>query len=118
MSWKDKLTFALKHSEAADNSDPKRWFMSMLAACGVPSKFFCDEDTGALVIEDSCGKELLRKEFAKPFVCQAEQPTKDDVAAGVCLWRNINDMCLYTVKVNDDGTCEWYSSDQKIEPTE
>ncbi len=48
----------------------------------------------------------------KPIVTQLDEPTKEDVESGVCIWRNELDGCLYTVTVEDDGSCTWFSSDK------
>ena len=48
----------------------------------------------------------------KPIVTQLDEPTKEDVESGVCIWRNRLDGCLYTVTIEDDGSCTWFSSDK------
>ena len=51
-------------------------------------------------------------EVVKPLVEQSDEPTKEQVLSGVCLWRNTLDGCLYTVTIELDESCTWFSSDK------
>ncbi len=68
-----------------------------------------DALTGVAVFNQGAKKPVP---VVKPIVTQLDEPTKEDVESGVCIWRNQLDGCLYTVTVEDDGSCTWFSSDK------
>lgn len=75
---------------------------------------------GCVLVDESTNRAAWTQDPVKPgtknYVCQAFPPTAEQIADGICIWRNdtVGDMCLYTI--NKDGVT-WFSSDKQLTDT-